>query len=236
MAGTKPFGYWHRLERGEILMNSTWFSGFSSDLRSPSLWKTFYTKARSKDPNLPSTLPPVPQIDGEELFWIMMSMSRDYDPWMYPALKNLRASGRYILAALSNTVVYPPNHPFQDAHEELRSQFDVFVSSAHVGMRKPEPRIYEYVLRELNRFALENAGAEGRNTVGWEEGVKAGEIVFLDDIGENLKAAKEIGFGTIKVDLGRAFEAVDQLEELTGLELAGSHPRIAVKPNTKAKL
>ena len=29
------------------------------------------------------------------------------------------------------------------------------------------------------------------------------EVVFLDDIGENLKAARERGFGTIKVDLGR---------------------------------
>ena len=56
-------------------------------------------------------------------------------------------------------------------------------------------------------------------------GVSASDILFLDDIGENLKTAKKIGFGTIKVNLGRAFEAVDQLEKVTGLQLAGTHPR-----------
>lgn len=166
----------------------------------------------------------------------MMAMARSHDPWMFPALQNLRASGRYILAALSNTVVYPPGHPLANAHDELRTIFDVFISSAHIGMRKPDPAIYEHAVRELDRFAREKAGAEGRNTDGWKDGVTAGDIVFLDDIGENLKAAKNAGFGTIKVDLGRAFEAVDQLEKVTGLKLAGTHPRIAVKPRTKAKL
>jgi hypothetical protein len=232
----KPYGYWHRLERGEILLDSTWFAGFSSDFQAPSLWTSFYTKARTQDPSLPPTVPAVPHIDGEELFWTMMTMARVHDPWMFPALQNLRASGRYILAALSNTVVYPPGHPLGTAHDELRTVFDVFVSSAHIGMRKPDPAIYEHAVRELDRFARANAGAEGRNTQGWEDGVTPGDIVFLDDIGENLKAAKKAGFGTIKVNLGRAFEAVDELEQLTGLELAGTHPRIAVKPRTKAKL
>jgi FMN phosphatase YigB (HAD superfamily) len=232
----KPYGYWHRLERGEILLNETWFAGFSSDFQAPSLWETFYTKARSKDPSLPSTVPPLPQIDGEELFWTMMSMAREYDPWMYPALQNLKASGRYILAALSNTVTYPRNHHFQKSHDELRSLFDVFISSAHIGMRKPDPIIYEYAVRELDKFARENANTQDRNTQVWSDGVTARDIVFLDDIGENLKAAKQAGFGTIKVNLGKAFEAVDELEELTGLELAGTYPRVAVKPITKPRL
>ena len=66
--------------------------------------------------------------------------------------------------------------------------------------------------------------------------MRADEIVFLDDIGENLKAARKVGFGTIKVGLGRAFEAVDKLEELTGLKLAGTHPRVPIVPVVKAKL
>jgi FMN phosphatase YigB (HAD superfamily) len=233
---TKPYGYWHRLERGEVLLTPTWFEGFSSDFNAPALWESFYEKSRAKDPSLPSTLPPVPKIDGEKLFWTMMSMARTHDPWVYPALQKLKASGRYILAALSNTVIYPPGHPLSNAHDELRTIFDMFISSAHIGMRKPDPIIYEYAVRELDQFAKANAGAPGRNTQGWEDGVKANEVVFLDDIGENLKAAKKMGFGTIKVDLGKAFEAVDQLEDLTGLELAGTHPRVPVKPKGKARL
>ena len=65
--------------------------------------------------------------------------------------------------------------------------------------------------------------------------MRADEIVFLDDIGENLKAAKNAGFGTIKVPLGRAYEAVDELEKITGLKLAGDHPKVPLKADYKGK-
>jgi FMN phosphatase YigB (HAD superfamily) len=159
---------------------------------------------------------------------------------MYPALQNLKDSGKYILAALSNTVIFPPNHPFNNSHSELRSLFDIFISSAHVGMRKPDPAIYDFALKSLDAYAKENASPRtdsgGRDKTGWEKGIKPEDIVFLDDIGENLKAAKNAGFGTIKVHLGRAFEAVDALEELTGLQLAGTHPKVPIVPRTKARL
>tara|TARA_R110002060_G_scaffold78066_1_gene90530 strand:+ start:987 stop:1409 length:423 start_codon:yes stop_codon:yes gene_type:complete len=81
------------------------------------------------------TQPPVPKVEAEYLFWQMMSHSRDFDPWMYPALQALKKSGKYILAALSNTVIFPSDHPYSNPPEEkdIRRLFDVFVSSAHVG-------------------------------------------------------------------------------------------------------
>lgn len=108
----------------------------------------------------------------------------------------------------------------------MRRVFDVFVSSAHVGVRKPDARIYELALRELDAYAKREAGTERGREARWGEGVRTGEVLFLDDIGENLKAARRVGFGTLRVFLGRAYEAVDVLEEVTGLELAGDHPRI----------
>jgi hypothetical protein len=68
---TKPYGYWHRLERGEMLMDETWFRGFTADLHSPELWKVFYAAARTKDSSLSAETPPVPNIDGEALFWFV---------------------------------------------------------------------------------------------------------------------------------------------------------------------
>ena len=53
-----------------------------------------------------------------------------------------------------------------------------------VGLRKPDPRIYEHACRCL--------------------GIEAREAVFLDDIGSNLKAARALGMTTIKVDSTRA--------------------------------
>ena len=78
-------------------------------------------------------------------------------------------------------------------------------------------------------FLRETCSARSKG-LGWENGVKPEEILFLDDIGENLKAGKNAGFKTIKVNLGRAYEAVEELERVTGLQLEGDHPKIAIKP------
>lgn len=158
----------------------------------------------------------------------MMRCSRDPDPWMYPALLALKSSGKYILAALSNTVIFPPSHPYSAPHkQDVRNIFDVFISSAHVGLRKPDPKIYDLALKEVDKFSKENG----------KGGVVAGDVLFLDDIGENLKAGKQKGFMTLKVNLGRAFEAVDEMEKVTGLKLAGNHPRIPVEPKiSRARL
>jgi len=178
----------------------------------------------------------MPKVDGEWLFNDMMRASRSPDPWMVPALQNLKASGQFMLMALSNTVIFPRGHPlFQEDSDEnpIKRLFDVFISSAHVGLRKPDPRIYQLALKQADEFAKTNADSERGRKLGWENGVRPQDIVFLDDIGENLKAAKREGFGTIKVSLGRAFEAVDELEKITGLNLAGSHPRVPVKPDMR---
>ena len=58
--------------------------------------------------------------------------------------------------------------------------FDHVVESSRVGVRKPDPRFYE--------IACELAG------------VAPDEVVFLDDLGVNLKPARAMGMTTIKVD------------------------------------
>lgn len=233
---TAPTGFWHRLETGTVPMDAAFFAGFNRDLHDPIRWEAFYQSQRRLNPTLPKQTPPLPALDGEWLFFDMMAAARAPDPWMYPALKALKASGKYIVAALSNTVIFPPDHAYSQGDflaDPVRSLFDVFVSSAHVGLRKPDPRIYQLAVEKVDEFAKVNADTERGRAGGWAQGVRPGEIVFLDDIGENLRAAKAAGFQTLKVPLGRAYEAVEALEGITGLELAGSHPKIAVKPNFK---
>lgn len=152
----------------------------------------------------------------------MMEISREPDPHMWPALQRLRAAadksnGKLILGALSNTSIFPPDHPFSDPttpagkqNAALRGTFDIFVSSAHVGMRKPFEDIYKYAITRLHEYV---------KTKGLGMGVRPSDITFLDDIGENLKTARRLGMRTIKVELGRADKAVVELEKLTGLEL-----------------
>jgi len=138
----------------------------------------------------------------------MMGISRQPDPHMAPALRKLKASGRWRLAALSNTSVFPPGHPFNEPRpDDIKEVFDVFVSSAHVGMRKPDKIIYDYTMEKLREK--------------WPEAdIQPGDVVFFDDIGENLKMGKKVGWRTVKVWLGKTEATVKELEQLTGEQLS----------------
>ena len=172
------------------------------------------------------SIPPVPTIDAKALFWEMMRISRQPDPYMYPALKRLRKD--FVLGAFSNTVAFPegilddrgvlynkslthapaPN-PYAGDSPDIRDCFDVFISSAHVGLRKPDPKAYELAVRELSKISEERGKGP----------IIASEVLFLDDIGVNLKWAKKSGLRTIKVNLGETKDAVKELERETGVKL-----------------
>ena len=55
--------------------------------------------------------------------------------------------------------------------------------------------------------------------------MKAEDVVFLDDIGENLKTAREMGIRTIKVQLGKTWRAVKELEGVIGASLMDEKTR-----------
>jgi len=75
--------------------------------------------------------------------------------------------------------------------------FDAWVISGEVGLRKPDPEIYRM-------------GAE-------RVGLPPEELVFVDDLGGNLKPAAELGFATV---LHRSAEdTIPQLERLLGVKL-----------------
>ena len=74
--------------------------------------------------------------------------------------------------------------------------FDVVVDSSAVGARKPEPKIYEITRDRL--------------------GVAHDEIFFVDDIGQNLKAARALGWHTLLFTEER--EALPVLEALAGAQ------------------
>lgn len=157
-----------------------------------------------------SSIPPLPSIDGESLFWTMMSPSRSPDPYIFPALQRLHTlSPRPILAALSNTVIYPPDHPWSNPSPTSfnpRHYFDISILSAEVHMRKPSRDIYLHTIHTLSSYSQEKFGTE----------IKAEDIVFLDDIGENLKMGREVGMRTVRVVLGRTWRAVKELEKVLG--------------------
>jgi len=113
-------------------------------------------------------------------------------PAMLLAIDRLRDEG-FTVAALTNNWV-----PFAgiDDHE-VRPRFDVFVESFREGINKPDRRIYEVLLQRL--------------------AIPAKRVVYLDDIGRNLKPGRDLGMTTIKVDDPQA--ALQELGSLVGLNL-----------------
>ena len=75
--------------------------------------------------------------------------------------------------------------------------FDVIIESSKAGVRKPDPKIYEMACEQL--------------------GVEPHEVVFLDDLGVNLKPARAMGMTTIKVEEPGA--ALAELERVLGVVL-----------------
>jgi putative hydrolase of the HAD superfamily len=114
-------------------------------------------------------------------------------PAMLEAIRRIRAQGLKA-GALTNNWVDAEREP----RHELESLFDAFVESSKVGLRKPDPRIYALACSAL--------------------GVSPSETVFLDDIGRNLKAARELGMRTIKVDAPEA--ALEELRLHLGFPLS----------------
>jgi len=116
-------------------------------------------------------------------------------PMMLAAVARIRARG-LLAAALTNNW-----SGGSDASRSLRERFDVFVESCAIGLRKPDPRIYQHLLERL--------------------GCPARETAFLDDIGRNLKPARELGMATIRVE--EPDRALAELEALLGFPLRGSN-------------
>lgn len=81
---------------------------------------------------------------------------------------------------------------------EVMALFDHVIESAKIGLRKPDPRIYTRMVETLK--------------------VDPNRCVYLDDLGVNLKPAREMGMTTIKVTSGA--QAIAELEAATGLKLS----------------
>ena len=80
---------------------------------------------------------------------------------------------------------------------EIMAMFDVVIESSKVGIRKPDPKIYQMTCEQMS--------------------IAPEETIYLDDLGINLKPARTLGMATIKVL--NANQALADLEKLLGIQL-----------------
>ena len=138
-------------------------------------------------------------VKGKEVIALLQGQIR---PEMIKALQTIR--GNLIQACLTNNIRSLKEEAFEEGnvsvsgkHDVIMDLFDFVIESSKVNLRKPDPAFY--------KIACEKASIE------------PSEAVFLDDLGINLKPAKNLGMETIKVINSR--DALQELQELISIKI-----------------
>lgn len=138
------------------------------------------------------------EVPGADVVAALQGLLR---PEMVAALQAIR--GRYIQGCLTNNMVSTSDSSWvQNTPPQIREVMDLFdfvQESSAEGVRKPEPRFYE--------LAVHKSGIADPS-----------HIIFLDDLGINLKPARAMGMHTIKV--GEPAQALSELQQLLGFDLS----------------
>ncbi|MBT5156963.1 MAG: HAD-IA family hydrolase [Rhodobiaceae bacterium] len=124
-------------------------------------------------------------------------------PEMVAVLERLKAEG-YRIACITNNVKtgagagMARTQEKADAVAKVMQLFEHVIESSEVGVRKPDPAIYQMACDKL--------------------GVAPSDCVFLDDLGINLKPARAMGMGTVKVV--SAAQGIADLSALLGQDIS----------------
>ncbi|WP_066782236.1 HAD-IA family hydrolase [Sphingomonas sp. CCH5-D11] len=138
------------------------------------------------------------ELRGED---VLSLLSGDIRPRMVHALDWLKTNG-YHIGCITNNVPAGEGAGMSRSAEkaakvaEVMARFHHVIESSKIGIRKPDPRIYELMLTTL--------------------GKPAANCVYLDDLGINCKPAAALGMHAIKVT-GEA-QALDDLADALGVE------------------
>lgn len=140
---------------------------------------------------------------------VLSLLAGDIRPAMVAALDTLTAAGIRIGCITNNAKVGRGAGMAADpekarAVEAILARFEHVIESAKVGVRKPDPRIYQMMCDAL--------------------GVAPEACVYLDDLGINCKPAAAMGMAAIKVT--SEAQALADLARLTGLEFPGFSAKV----------
>eukprot|EP01084_Bolivina_argentea_P212110 360627_1 len=186
-----------KLERGKLSITQ-FQKEFKKELDDPKAIDV-YIKYMQKRKNIQLNRNDFPingyNIDTADMFGKMSTYSLKIHKEMIHCLFMLRGLG-YLTIALTNNFI--PMSKIKS--NPLLPYFDEIIESAVIGIRKPNPKIFQYALNKINK--LNNN----------KDIIQFNNVIFLDDIGINLKSASALGIKTIKVNLNQQAKAIGELE------------------------
>jgi len=126
-------------------------------------------------------------IKGRDIIKLLKGSIREN---MVSFLRELKSD--FKLGCITNNVKSSSQENTDNETEEVMSIFDHVIESSIVGIRKPNPEIYMMSCDALK--------------------VSPNQCIYLDDLGINLKPARELGMTTIKV-----IQPEDAIQEVRNL-------------------
>lgn len=122
-------------------VGAEFYQAFEEHLMDPEGYEAFFESSFCpKDAKKASP----PKINGKALFDGMMKAAAVPNTQLLEVIRKLKASGKYKVWALTN------NFPAALETDTLvHPLFDRIIGSVQMKMRKPDPRLYEYLLSEL---------------------------------------------------------------------------------------
>ena len=123
-----------------------------------------------------------PQMQKDDFLNSWNSILLEFPEYRFKFIQKLSEQKDYKLILLSNTnenhIEYIKQHV--SFYEDFKNCFDAFYLSHEIGMRKPNPDIFEFVMEE--------------------NGLKPENCLFIDDTAEHIETAARLGLHTWNIE------------------------------------
>jgi putative hydrolase of the HAD superfamily len=131
---------------------------------------------------------PVAMHEFSDRYWAALQTNHDMVDWLHSA----KARGLRLALLTNNVREWEPR--WRAMLPPIDELFEVIVDSAFVGVRKPDPRIYEITTERLE--------------------CEPGACVLIDDMVANCEAAQSLGWSAVR--FADTAQTIAELEELLG--------------------
>ena len=177
---------WLDLDKGRLQAGMTQYGLSSTDGALNKLSQRYETGAISTQSFLNAVSNYLNEKDQDKIISYWNALIGSFPDQRLNFLKELKGSGAYRLFLISNTnelhIQRVREVMGEKTYRVFQGCFEGFYLSHELGMRKPDPEVFRFILRQHN--------------------LKASETLFVDDTLEHIRAAAKLGIKTWHLKAG----------------------------------